>query len=815
MTNAITNDFEIRDFLPPNDAMHEKLMHSCMGGINLGDISQGRNVYLWTAVYNDNVLSVTRSDGYLALQKTIDGLSAVAIEFDYNMNIVITWVAVDGAYLYYNSTIFNEYITLHYPKVTSSIVVIDNPTDEAIAVSDVLFAYVSDNRLTYRKQREEYSNAYFLARTNSTLIKAGWNLLNQLQFQLLTNTEQLNAFYASSETTMPLVVYGDSFSMRNQGAYFQNIRYTITTYSTTSMFDMMVYLESSYFTDPDCVYYNSAIDNDGWWGYDFYNKNDMVHHHLSPQKIDFVVTDDGYRDNIFPVMLSGAPVEYVHIFPILFRSVDYNLYGYDNAVAIDLTGAKPIELPTYKISPMSATINNGDSMIFTVNTTLVPNDTILYWNVFGAALSTDFLDGIFSGELTITDDVGTFEVFTTDNARGVTFQIIIKTDPGDYWPGCTSGIITIVDLYTNPMYSVTSISLNGANKNISVTSKDAPDGFSLFYYNDTNTISSNTSTINNISTITVPVNEVVKTIAVRTRTTKSLKGIGSLSIDEWTDRLYIYLSTTGIDDGTDLYWSINGDVHDDFYTDVTAGVCTVENNLSSVIIIAKADGILEGPEIFNVYIRKGSMNGDIIAHSNEIIINDTSTIKSALESTSAVNVPLSLSSSIFSFVSQLSTMFPVTLETNIYTLYAYTTTVPLTLIRPAAPDRTFISSNDVLMPIVLVEPPPGKISLLPIMLSRGPGTLLQPVAQVLPIDLSRGNNALIQPNIAMLPVMVWRDLPSLFIGASAVAFPMTLTKGGLEFTNTTANVFPMTLTKGGLEFTNPTANVFPMNLKTL
>lgn len=75
--------------------------------------------------------------------------------------------------------------------------------------------------------------------------------------------------------------------------------------------------------------------------------------------------------------------------------------------------------PTYTISTISGVINDGASEPFTVNTTNVPDGTVLYWKIVptgvNPATSADFVGGVMNGSFVITGNSGGDTINTVDN----------------------------------------------------------------------------------------------------------------------------------------------------------------------------------------------------------------------------------------------------------------------------------------------------------------------------------------------------------------------------------------------------------------
>ena len=80
------------------------------------------------------------------------------------------------------------------------------------------------------------------------------------------------------------------------------------------------------------------------------------------------------------------------------------------------------------------------------------------------------------------------------------------------------------------------------------------------------------------------------------------------------------VATTGVANGTTLYWKIPNTT--DFAT--TTGSFIISANVGSFAVTPSADLTTEGPETFTVEIRTGTVTGPVVATSSSVTINDTS-----------------------------------------------------------------------------------------------------------------------------------------------------------------------------------------------
>ena len=93
--------------------------------------------------------------------------------------------------------------------------------------------------------------------------------------------------------------------------------------------------------------------------------------------------------------------------------------------------------------------------------------------------------------------------------------------------------------------------------------------------------------------------------------------------------LSVTVNTTGVRDGTTLYWTIlygSSSSSADFSSQ--SGSFTINSNTGSFSVPVIADTITEGSENFRIQIKTGSLSGTIVETSSYITINDTSTAPS-------------------------------------------------------------------------------------------------------------------------------------------------------------------------------------------
>ena len=83
--------------------------------------------------------------------------------------------------------------------------------------------------------------------------------------------------------------------------------------------------------------------------------------------------------------------------------------------------------------------------------------------------------------------------------------------------------------------------------------------------------------------------------------------------------------TTGVDDGTTLYWTVKNSTTVSADFSATSGSFTITSNAGSFTVTPTSDTTTEGSETFTVEVRTGSITGTVEVESISVTINDTST----------------------------------------------------------------------------------------------------------------------------------------------------------------------------------------------
>lgn len=187
-------------YIPPDGDTITNLTDICLGGIGIQDPSQGLQVQDWTLTIVPNGIN---GDFYISAPNTsptylFSRVSATwgRLAFDQNMFPFVSYIDTNGAgYYWYNPTIpAFQFVTMS-SDVTNPCCTMDDKRDIATRVgsNDIILAYVRNDSLFYRQQRDRYATEYLLYSNfapilaNATLWKVGMNEGMRLQFLLHGN----------------------------------------------------------------------------------------------------------------------------------------------------------------------------------------------------------------------------------------------------------------------------------------------------------------------------------------------------------------------------------------------------------------------------------------------------------------------------------------------------------------------------------------------------------------------------------------------------------------------------------------------------
>ena len=174
-----------------------------MGGIALQDGSQGLQVQPWfleitgTVTSNNVVISAANRQPLILFSAPF--ITEVSLSFDQNMNPAVAYVSQGNPkFWWYDATIPGYTIISLAAGVTSPRCTFDDKRklEVTLGMSDIILAYIYNNNLCYRQERDRFLTEYILYNnlnlviSNPTLNKVGMNEKERLQFQIFGNLYQ-------------------------------------------------------------------------------------------------------------------------------------------------------------------------------------------------------------------------------------------------------------------------------------------------------------------------------------------------------------------------------------------------------------------------------------------------------------------------------------------------------------------------------------------------------------------------------------------------------------------------------------------------
>lgn len=391
------------------------------------------------------------------------------------------------------------------------------------------------------------------------------------------------------------------------------------------------------------------------------------------ENLDYLTTGGPQYTNItksdrgsFSFPTSGTQTEYLRyriqftmasdtvVEPRRFGGVDLYANGYppNGGSLLNTIGwfVDDAPLPTYTITPSATTVNEGDTLVWTITTTNVPNGTVLWWLSLGSAQNIDYNDNLYGTSVTINNNTGTV-------ARTV------KADAGAY-EGTETSILALYDSssYTNQIaiYSG-SVSINDTSTNVNEVLTITPSSVSYpnpvrvditggvpntrVHFSLDNTSYDGFVDLDasgNYTNTNAGPSEVVgsHTLYLRFDATGHTRQASwtvtaaaptysfsrDVSIVDEGQTITYTVNTTNVANGTRVYWINYGSTdYNDFTSYTSEGFVTINNNTGSFYRTLRNDATTEGQETVWIFFYADSGYNDILGYVGQTTVNDTST----------------------------------------------------------------------------------------------------------------------------------------------------------------------------------------------
>jgi hypothetical protein len=322
---------------------------------------------------------------------------------------------------------------------------------------------------------------------------------------------------------------------------------------------------------------------------------------------------------------------------------------------------------TFVVTPNTTSVNEGQTINFSVKTTNISDNTVIFWSLAQASGSLTTGDvSALNGYFSVVNNIGSFSVtVTSDNFTEGTerFVALLRTDSIAGTIRAASKEITIVDTSLNPVVTIT--------PNITTVTEDSTVVFTVSmtplltgtYYWSTNPVSGSItnldfsdSQLTGSFSVTSGSGSISRTILFdalsepddsftisvrRDNTTGAVLGTSqTVAIQDMTATVtpsvttvnegssVVFTVSSNVPSGTTLYWVISGLTGTVDINDFTTGISGsfVYPTTTTITATLSNDLLTEGTETFTFNIKRGSVSGTTIGSSPTISITDTSKI---------------------------------------------------------------------------------------------------------------------------------------------------------------------------------------------
>lgn len=140
----------------------DKLVDYEWAGVDLYDSSQGAQAKLWKCFYENGIIKVKTNDIQYDLLE-VENVSELSFAFDLNMRPLVTYVAAGDTYLWwYDSSVSAQVTTDFGNTFKTPQLALDEHRPNLSQNADVIFAYIRNQRLCVRIQRDRFLTEYDL-----------------------------------------------------------------------------------------------------------------------------------------------------------------------------------------------------------------------------------------------------------------------------------------------------------------------------------------------------------------------------------------------------------------------------------------------------------------------------------------------------------------------------------------------------------------------------------------------------------------------------------------------------------------------------
>lgn len=175
--------------LNPDANARSPLVDYELGGVAIGDPSQGLQAITWMCYLADNSSDVMLKpgDGSPVFFASIANVTEIALAFDQNMRPMIAYETSGSIALRWYDPVLSGYTTTVFGAGRNPRLTLDDKRTFNLNNSDVILAYIRGDGLYYRQQRDRFAVERLLetGMSSLSLVAVGMNRSWRLQFDLV------------------------------------------------------------------------------------------------------------------------------------------------------------------------------------------------------------------------------------------------------------------------------------------------------------------------------------------------------------------------------------------------------------------------------------------------------------------------------------------------------------------------------------------------------------------------------------------------------------------------------------------------------
>lgn len=126
-----------------------------LGGIAIGDASQGLLVKKWECAYEDGQIKMGYENDFETVLR-VENVTYLSFAFDINMRPVVAYVADGICYLWWYDSSQSAQVNTNLGACIFPQLALDEKRAALSANADVIFAYIKNRKLYMRIQRERF-----------------------------------------------------------------------------------------------------------------------------------------------------------------------------------------------------------------------------------------------------------------------------------------------------------------------------------------------------------------------------------------------------------------------------------------------------------------------------------------------------------------------------------------------------------------------------------------------------------------------------------------------------------------------------------